>query len=72
MPHYHRKTCKDCGTRDEGGGGISAKGYCLEHAEARRIANNQQLIEHRGPYFDHWRARTLAAFGVTPESQKAS
>lgn len=27
--------------------------------------NNYQLIEHRGPFFDHWRQRSLAALGVT-------
>lgn len=72
MPKWHRGTCKDCGTRDDEGGGISGSGYCLACAEVRRIEANQQLIDHRGPYFDHWRARTLAAFGVTTESQKAS
>lgn len=23
------------------------------------------MLTHRGPFFDHWRRRTLAAFGVT-------
>lgn len=47
-------------------------GYCLFCAEERRIANNQQLIEHRGPYFDHWRRQCLAAFGGIPMEEKAS
>lgn len=28
------------------------------------LENAHQLREHRGPYFDHWRRRTLAAFGI--------
>lgn len=28
------------------------------------LENAHQLREHRGPFFDHWRRRTLAAFGV--------
>lgn len=27
------------------------------------IDNTRQIREHRGPYFQHWRQRTVAAFG---------
>lgn len=30
------------------------------------LLNAIELQEHRGPFFDHWRRRTLAAFGVFP------
>lgn len=26
--------------------------------------NHRDLIAHRGPHFEHWRARCRAAFGV--------
>lgn len=29
------------------------------------IENYRQLSAHDGPYFEHWRRRCLAAFGVT-------
>lgn len=32
--------------------------------EARRTANLVCLVAHDGPYFDHWRVRSLAALGV--------
>lgn len=72
MPQWHRTSCKDCGTRDEHGGGISGSGYCLTCAQRRKQANIDQLIEHRGPYFDHWRRQCLAAFGGIPMEEKAS
>jgi hypothetical protein len=28
------------------------------------LENAAQLRAHRGPFFDHWRKRTLRAFGV--------
>lgn len=46
-------------------GPLSSRGKCQGCGVARLIDNHVQLIEHRGPFFDHWRARTLAAFGVT-------
>jgi len=30
------------------------------------------MLAHRGPFFEHWRARTLAAFGVTLDSDRES
>lgn len=29
------------------------------------LANRRELVAHTGPAFDHWRRRTLAAFGIT-------
>jgi hypothetical protein len=29
------------------------------------LANARDLRDHRGEFFDHWRRRCLAAFGVT-------
>ena len=60
---WHPPKCKVCGVTEEEVG-ISATGLCPEHSKQRFEANVMQLIEHRGPFFDHWRARCLAAFGV--------
>lgn len=43
---------------------MSARGLCLECGEKARYANIEQLVSHSGPYFDHWRVRCLASFGV--------
>lgn len=43
---------------------ISARGLCHECGMAALAANMYQLNAHSGPYFDHWRRRTLAAFGI--------
>ena len=45
---------------------ISARGLCLYHATARMLLNNEQISTHQGEFFDHWRRRTLAAFGGVP------
>jgi hypothetical protein len=64
--------CKDCDKhRDLEGGMLSATGLCLECADLRKTENMDQLVGHDGPYFNHWRRRTLAAFGVTlPEDDR--
>lgn len=28
------------------------------------VENHRELVAHSGPWFDYWRVRTLAAFGV--------
>jgi len=28
------------------------------------LSNNYNLMGHSGPFFDHWRRRSLAALGV--------
>lgn len=38
----------------------------------RQIANSRDLHEHRGPYFDHWRQRSLAALGIFEPPDAAS
>jgi hypothetical protein len=61
---WHPQNCKICGKPPADGSRVSSRGYCLEHGLARMNANNNQLAEHRGPFFDHWRRRTLASLGV--------
>lgn len=66
MARWHPKKCKVCGTPATDEEPISARGYCLEHGTAMMMANNEQISTHEGPFFDHWRRRTLAAFGGMP------
>jgi hypothetical protein len=44
---------------------LSARGACLDCGERLRTENFMAMKLHTGPAFDHWRARTLAAFGIT-------
>jgi hypothetical protein len=45
-------------------GKLSARGKCATCGDRRLQENHRDLVEHRGPWFGHWRRRTLAAFGV--------
>lgn len=86
MARWHPSHCRVCGiTAAEAGqfaevwgiphyqaARISARGYCYGHGRLRMLANNDQLIASRGPFFDHWRERCRAAFGALDEtSQRA-
>lgn len=65
MPrNYERRRCKQCKRPREIVGTISARGLCDECGVGNKVMNDLQLHEHRGPYFEHWRRRCLAAFGV--------
>lgn len=66
MPRKNpRQFCKVCGKNVSEVGPLSTRGLCVADALARNAANTVQISEHRGPFFDHWRRQTLAAFGVT-------
>lgn len=43
---------------------LSARYKCQDCIRARINANLHDLHYHRGPFFDHWRRRCLAALGV--------
>ena len=45
---------------------VSARGLCPAHQKIRREDNMTDLVEHKGPYFEHWRQRSLAALGILP------
>ena len=82
MARWHPSRCRICGiTAEEAGlfaevwdvpyeqaARISAQGYCYGHGRLRLLENNDQLIAARGPWFDHWRKRCRAAFGVLDET----
>lgn len=57
--------CRVCGEHERDVGYISWRGKCAGCGNRRVLENFDQLRNHDGPWFDHWRRRTLAAFGVT-------
>lgn len=40
---------------------ISKRGYCFEHGLDRKLANNEQLENKAGPFYDHWLRRSYLA-----------
>ena len=64
MARYRRRnSCRVCGASWPFVS-ISARGLCPDHSRIRMEENHRAMVEHRGPRFDHWRRRCLAAFGV--------
>lgn len=61
---YARTHCKRCQRSKAETGGFSARGKCASCGETLVIENNRQLAAHDGPFFEHWRRRSLAALGV--------
>ena len=61
---HNGKWCRGCGRDIEECGPLSARYRCVECGETNMLENHRQLIAHDGPAFEHWRRRTLAAFGV--------
>ena len=65
-PYRRRNVCRICGARwpfvD-----VSARGLCPTHTHMPLEENMRQLVAHKGPHFEHWRQRCLAAFGVFDE-----
>jgi len=59
-------SCKRCPKTRAEGFSISYRGLCEECAEAAMVHNNRQISAHSGPYFQHQRLRTLAAWGGVP------
>lgn len=60
----NRQSCIICGRPRAECGSLSARGKCELCGVGMVAVNAMQLHEHSGPFFDHWRRRTLAAFGV--------
>lgn len=63
-PGYRYHRCKLCGGHESEVGTISRRAKCELCATSRVVMNDLELHEKRGPFYDHWRARCLAAFGV--------
>jgi len=58
------KTCKRCRRHVAECGTLSHERLCETCGDERRYANWRALIEHRGPEFQHWRRRCVAALGA--------
>ena len=63
---YTRLRCKICERHRDECGGLSKRGKCQSCAQMLVAANITGIALHRGPFFDHWRRQTLAAFGGVP------
>lgn len=59
-----RFECDQCGRHRDEAGPISRRGLCAGCGEENVRAAVVELEAHRGPTFEHWRRRLLAAFGV--------
>ena len=64
-PRWHPSRCKVCGSDGADSGGISARGLCREHSQARFESNFDALQSHSGPEFHHWRQRIAASVGAS-------
>ena len=59
-----RATCKRCGKHYSEVGAISWGGNCETCGQIASLENVNDLRATNGPYFDHWRRRMAATFGV--------
>jgi hypothetical protein len=66
VPNQGRRKlfCKACGRHVSECGQLSARAKCYDCGGSRMVENARQLSEHSGPWFDHWRRRSLAALGI--------
>jgi len=64
-PQWHGKRCRICGGTPDEVGPISGTGLCFQHADELRADNLTQLVEHKGPRFEHWRRQLAASVGAT-------
>jgi len=65
MPQFHRASCKICGALEDDVP-ISGTGLCPRCGERRHLENNAQMKQAAGPWFDYWRARSLATYSPAP------
>jgi hypothetical protein len=61
---YPYVACRGCEKPITDRAELSATGLCADCGPRIQREATLQLVHHSGPYFDHWRARCLAAFGV--------
>lgn len=64
MPRLDYKTCRHCGRPTSEVGPLSWTRQCERCAVARLTANNLELHDHRGPWFDHWRRSMALSVGA--------
>lgn len=64
MADRRRAKCKRCRASASDCGPISWSGYCGRCGPEVFVANNDDLHNHAGPYFDHWRRAMAASVGA--------
>ena len=64
MPDHRYANCRICHRHRTEVGELSWTGLCGDCGVAKENANALSLHYKRGPEFEHWRRRCLAAFGV--------
>jgi hypothetical protein len=69
-PRGRRHFCRHCARHDSEVGRISARGRCAECGNRRLAENHEAMLVHNGPFYEHWRTRTLAAFGVVLDADR--
>lgn len=58
-----RASCKRCGGHRDDVGEISWEGYCRPCGRAVLHANNEQMVDRRGPNWNRWRRGMILAAG---------
>lgn len=66
---YPHTACRNCGKPVAARIELSRTGLCINCGPLIQAEATMQLVEHNGPWFDHWRARCLAAFGINLTDQ---
>jgi hypothetical protein len=73
MPKGHKRVgCWSCGRSRAEVGSLSATGLCQDCGEERAKENFLAMKLHNGPAFEHWKRRTLAAFGIVLQESDPS
>ena len=68
MPRRDYKRCRYCGRPTSEVGALSHTRQCQDCWNYRRAENIRQLLDHKGPMFQHWRRKHItAAGGILPE-----
>lgn len=63
--------CHGCGKHRDEVGPLSARYKCEGCGEAAMLDNARQISASSGPYFERWRARMRAAFGIAETAGRA-
>jgi hypothetical protein len=61
MPDARRKRCQSCGEHEREAGPISWRGLCDTCSRTHVRDNVSQLMDRKGPYYDHWARRSFMA-----------
>lgn len=62
-PGRNGTICRNCGRHITECGELSARGKCELCRLGRMVVNIQELRDHSGPFFHHWRKQMAASVG---------